>query len=479
MDIEGKIMFFRKDHRGIDSNDGSFIPQRSDGGRQGVALDRADTASNAEVVASLEALSGGDYSLKLPGDGAAAGAVRKLAASLRGQGILQLARTVESSMQASDAMVAVSLVAGDMRDTDERTQGISAAVEEMVATINHISEASNASAQLALEAQASAQAGTGSVELAVGEMNSISQEVALATEKAGTLATTSQQIGDILGVIEAIAKQTNLLALNATIEAARAGEAGRGFAIVANEVKTLANQTAQATEDIRRQVTSIRAVMGEINASMVSTKEAVGKGQAAIADVGEKVNRVAGHIASVSDRVNAVASSVTEQTAAMEEISRAIQQIAAMTDRGKANAERTIEAVGKAENVITQQFAELEKHDLPDAVLYRAQSDHFLWKKKLAEILVRKNDKTTDTLSNHHECRLGKWCEQVKDPKYVNHPDFAKLAAPHKRVHEHGKKAADLFRGGDRVGAMAEFEEVEKASTEVVGVLRRMIDTLK
>lgn len=438
----------------------------------------AEESDDAEAIACLKAIAENDYSCRPQGAGALSGLVATVAARLTEQGMVQLARTVESSMQASSAMTAVSFAAGDMREIDERIHGISAATAEMVATINHISEASAASAGLAAETEESVRAGLASVETATTEMESISRSVAQAAEKVGTLADTSQQIGDILEVIQAIAKQTNLLALNATIEAARAGQAGKGFAIVAGEVKNLAQQTAQATEDIRDQITAIRAVMESVTESMTESGATVETGQTAIADVGAKMDAVARAIEAVSERINETASAATEQTAAMEEISRTIHEIAAMSERGHEHAERALDAVAASEKVVGDQFADLERLNLRHAILYRAQSDHYLWKKTLAEILVGRSQKKADSLSSHHECRLGKWYDSVRDPAYTAHPAFTRLEAPHRRVHQHGKKAAELFLAGDRVAALTEFAEVEKASAEVVNLLREMIDGL-
>ena len=397
-----------------------------------ISESEADTQPlNGEAIACLEAIAAGDYSCHPQAVDALSSLVGTIAAKLAEQGRLQLGRTVESSMQASNAMTAVSFATTDMREIDARTHDISAATAEMVATINHISEASAASAGLASEADEGVRAGMSSVKTATTEMDSISNSVAQAAEKVGALASTSEQIGDILEVIQAIAKQTNLLALNATIEAARAGQAGKGFAIVAGEVKNLAQQTAQATEDIRNQITSIRSVMEEITESMASTGATVAKGQAAITDVGAKMESVVQAMAAVSERINETASAATEQTAAMEEISRTIHEIASMSERGREHAEHALVAVSGSEQVVNDQFSDLEKLNLRHAILYRAQSDHFLWKKNLAEILVGRSRHSSASLSNHHECRLGKWYDTIQDPTYTRHPAFAKLENPH------------------------------------------------
>ena len=124
------------------------------------------------------------------------------------------------------------------------------------------------------------------------------------------------KIGEVIDLINSIAEQTNLLALNATIEAARAGEAGKGFAVVASEVKNLANQTGKATEEIAEQITSVRAeIQGTVGA----------------------IQAIVATIDNVSEIASTVASAVEEQDAATQEIARSIEQASAGTQEVSSN----------------------------------------------------------------------------------------------------------------------------------------------
>jgi methyl-accepting chemotaxis protein len=145
----------------------------------------------------------------------------------------------------------------------------------------------------------------------VQESSKIAGEAVIQTEKTDAriteLSGAAGRIGDVVKLITAIAEQTNLLALNATIEAARAGEAGRGFAVVASEVKQLATQTAKATEEIGTQITSMQA----------ATRESV-----------TAIKEISGTIGRMSEIAGIIAAAVEEQGAATQEIARNVQQAA-------------------------------------------------------------------------------------------------------------------------------------------------------
>ncbi len=438
----------------------------------------ADESPAVEVIdgeaGALAAIARGEYGNLPPLTGPLAGSIESLATSLQQRSLVELSEAVDLSMQACEALADVTFVNTDVREIAENAQGIAAAIDELTAAIGQVSETSNRVAEDADSARDSTQAGLHSIERAVVSMQAIVEVVDTTAEDVARLSEASQEIGKILEVIQAIAKQTNLLALNATIEAARAGEAGKGFAVVAGEVKTLANQTAKATEDIRSQITEIRTDMEKISASMEHTRSAVEEGQTSISSVGDEVRAILGKVGGVAGSVADTAASVTEQTAATEEVARSVNLIKDGATKSSDKAETAFAAVAAAHKTVLGRLSELEQLDIPDAVIEFAKSDHLMWKMRLASMLSGTITLSDAELKDHHQCRLGKWYDNVSDPKFLTNKSFAALQDPHRRVHYHGRAMAASLKRGDRADAMSEYEKMEEASKEVVQLLTEL-----
>lgn len=403
-------------------------------------------------------------------------AVQLLATALQDRDGADLGRTVKFSMQASDAMAAVAKITGNVRSVSEHAGTMSAAIEELNASIGQISETATASSaemeQAAGTARDSSQA-LGEVNVATGE---ISDSMASMEARVSDLQAATEQIGEFVGTIDAIASQTNLLALNATIEAARAGEAGRGFAVVASEVKSLSGQTQTATDDIRKRIERLSADMQELLGAMNNARDAVDRGQQLAGDANAKVADVESVVQGNAARMSELAGVLAEQSTATAELSEGITRVADESQEASGNAEEVISAVASSEALVNDQFAVLDGRDIHDYVLQRAKSDHFLWKKNLSEMLVGLNNLTTAELADHTSCRLGKWYSKVADPAIRNHPAFSKLDGPHAAVHSHGKEAARRFAEGDLAGAQAKVREMEIASVDVVALLDELLN---
>ncbi|SNB46042.1 methyl-accepting chemotaxis protein [Geobacter sp. DSM 9736] len=219
---------------------------------------------------------------------------------------------------------------------------VSTAGEEMAATAGDIANNCHTAAHGAEQASDAARAGAEVVEKTVDIMNRIAGKVQSTAQTVESLGERSDQIGTIIGTIEDIADQTNLLALNAAIEAARAGEQGRGFAVVADEVRALAERTTKATREIGEM---IKAIQSETKGAVVAMEEGVKEvetGMSEAAKSGDALMRILDQISNVAMQVNQIATAAEEQTATTNEMSGNILSINDVVQRTASGANESV-----------------------------------------------------------------------------------------------------------------------------------------
>ncbi len=233
------------------------------------------------------------------------------------------------------------------RGTSEQTSQtaqVSSAVEEMTATIVESSKNASEASGMAREAATAATEGTRVVSQTIEGMNKIAKVVQDSASTIQALSKSSDQIGEIIGVIDDIADQTNLLALNAAIEAARAGEQGRGFAVVADEVRKLAERTTKATKEITDMIKGIQADTKGAVVSMEQGIQEVDSGRQLADKAGESLNAILGFSQRVQDMIQQIASAAEQQSAASEQIARNVESIANVTKENAAGIEQSASA---------------------------------------------------------------------------------------------------------------------------------------
>jgi methyl-accepting chemotaxis protein len=229
---------------------------------------------------------------------------------------------------------------GGIEKQHEQTTQVATAMTEMSATVHDVAQNTSHTAEAAREADAQANAGCDVVNSVTGSIDALAAEVGRAVETVQKVEQDSERIGSVLDVIRGIADQTNLLALNAAIEAARAGEQGRGFAVVADEVRTLAKRTQDSTAEIQEMIESLQSGVHQTVQVMQSSQQQAGESVEQASRAHAALEEITHAVETITEMSSQIATAAEEQSAVAEDINRNIVEIthlAEVTSKDSAN----------------------------------------------------------------------------------------------------------------------------------------------
>lgn len=314
------------------------------GGEPAQAIDLMSRAAAGDLTVEVNSSSKGSI---LDSAGLMVASIRKMVGEI-GQGS---ARLTQGAGQIGVASREVALASQKQTDA---TQSMAAAIEEMTVSINHISDSAKDTQDSSRASVGLSEDGVVRIEKATHEINQIALTVTDASSRIRKLEERANQISSIAGVIKDIAGQTNLLALNAAIEAARAGEQGRGFAVVADEVRKLAERTSTATVEIEQMIAGIQSDTVQVVGVMDAALPQVEAGVQAAESAAESLRQIKGGAETSLQRIRDVADSTKEQSEASTSIAQRVEQIAQMVEETSAAMQSTAETASDMEKIAAE-----------------------------------------------------------------------------------------------------------------------------
>ena len=387
------------------------------------------------------------------------------------QDLLKRVSSISSDLSLTSSQIFSSMEQAERSIDQQRaeTEQVATAMNEMTATVEEVarntaeaSDAAGAALDASNEGLSIARTARSDIEVLVENVDNASRVISRLEEESGN-------IGVVLDVIKGIAEQTNLLALNAAIEAARAGEQGRGFAVVADEVRTLASRTQESTREIEEMISRLQEGVRD---SVAVMEVAVEKGQGGSEQVGRTLAALDTILTAVNtmSEMNAhIASATEEQSQVANEINRNIVNI---NQQGVTTAEDAATARQACEQLagfstrlqeLTSGFGSLD--------LSAARAAHLNWKTRLRSFLDGKESLTMDEAVSHRHCKFGKWYYSEGLVQYGHLPALQAVEQPHEELHELVRTIIEYKERGDLQQAEDAYQRLARISETIVKLL--------
>ncbi|MGF6206337.1 methyl-accepting chemotaxis protein [Pseudomonas frederiksbergensis] len=352
VDLSDKLYQFQIDRRDIESAQARTLQLISTllallvGVIAAVVITRQITGPLRETMTVVDRIASGDLSQDVKvtrrdelgvlqqGIGRMGVTLRDLISGIR-DGVTQIASAAEELSAVTEQTSAG--VNSQKIETDQ----VATAMHEMTATVQEVARNAEEASLAAAAADGEARAGDKVVNEAIAQIERLATEVARSTEAMSVLQQESDKIGSVMDVIKAVAEQTNLLALNAAIEAARAGEAGRGFAVVADEVRGLAQRTQKSTEEIEGLVAGLQNGTQQVSAVMNNSRALTDSSVALTRKAGVSLENITRTVSNIQSMNQQIAAAAEQQSAVAEEISRSIINVRDVSEQTAAASDET------------------------------------------------------------------------------------------------------------------------------------------
>ena len=311
-----------------------------------VIITRQITRPLRETLEVVERIAGGDLSHNLR-------VTRRDDLGVLQQGIARMGTTLRELIGGiRDGVTQIASAAEELSAVTEQTSAgvnsqkietdqVATAMHEMTATVQEVARNAEDASQAAAAADAEAREGDQVVNQAIDQIERLAVEVGRSTEAMAVLQQASDKIGSVMDVIKAVAEQTNLLALNAAIEAARAGEAGRGFAVVADEVRGLAQRTQKSTEEIQTLVAALQSGTQHVASVMNSSRSLTDSSVTLTRQAGTSLQGITRTVSNIQSMNQQIAAAAEQQSAVAEEISRSIINVRDVSEQTAAASDET------------------------------------------------------------------------------------------------------------------------------------------
>ncbi len=422
-----------------------------------------------------------DLSVRLPVTGQ--DEIAELAVNFNGlldQFADMVTQVVRSSVAVGTATTAqtgyVEQVVSNIRRQRQEIDQVATAMQEMSATVQEVANSTGHAAEAAAKANQEAGAGSAAMQETIEAMEALRARGETSAQVIQTLEQESQEISSVLEVISSISEQTNLLALNAAIEAARAGEHGRGFAVVADEVRALAAKTKNSTDEIGSMIERLQRQAREAVRVMEQSHQDARTSSEKAAHAGDALTNIVAEICTIDQMTTQIAQAAKEQGVVAEEMSRNISHINEEATLNAEVAEETIRKTAEIGQKVSELRARTAEYHLEDVSirLEQAKAAHLAWLVRLRSYLDGNGYLERSEVTSHTDCELGRWYYSSGMAELGAIPEMKELEGPHAELHGLIREIIELREAGRMEEAEKAYLRVGELSGQVVELLDRI-----
>ncbi|HEA25763.1 MAG TPA: HAMP domain-containing protein [Ectothiorhodospiraceae bacterium] len=354
---------------------------------------------------------------------------------------------------------------------------VATAVTEMSASIQEVTQNTNSAAEAADKSSQEALEGSRIVEEVISSIGNLGIKMDAMVKTIRELEQDSQNIGSVLEVINGIAEQTNLLALNAAIEAARAGEQGRGFAVVADEVRGLASRTQESTNEIRSMIERLNNQVNEVVTTTEAGQVEVENTTSKVAESGTALKHIVDSVTTINDMMTQIAAATLEQSQVAEEINLSIVNVSKVANHTAGVADKTLLASNSISNKVEELRGAVTTFKITDQrlSLEQAKAAHLAWRGRVRNYLDGHGGLSLAQATSHFECAFGEWYYSTGKANLGSILEFQQIEPPHAAMHQAVKQAIEAFDRGNKQAAEEAYQQIEPCSNEVVENIDKLL----
>jgi methyl-accepting chemotaxis protein len=430
------------------------------------------------LAMAIERIMSGDREAAVLFDGPAGLALGRLADMLRREREARLASVVGFAADAAATAAHVGWITDDIRKVADNSAKIAGSIDQLARTIAEISQSGTAVAGQVMAIGHETGQCVDKVRRAGEAMRLVNGSAATMADRLAVLDAAVAQIADMAKIIESISSQTNLLSLNATIEAARAGAAGRGFAIVAGEVKSLSSETAKATEQIRERIATLMAETSAIRQAVRESIDIVSSGDVAVQGAQQEMSRVSSEMGELSAHMSELAKTLKDQHQLTDQITANATQIAGKGQKVSNEVDGVINRLATAETGAWDFTLSFDARTVANYELLRAKAELAIWMRKLAAILVGLMKPDLD-IADLGTRRLVRWCEGTDDDQVRANAAFAAIRSSADTAHAQARCMIERMQAKQWDAAANAYVAAEKAVADIVAQAGKLVEAAR